>query len=206
MTLLLTFLVGAATALVVQLVIQLYVVPKVETRKRREDRWERNVLELGELLTSLVGDSAQEARLEQSIFRAMSQEDTSGPEYDQAKVARGMAERAMNTRHVTSAFIDLVRTRVYWLAERVWAPMPNVIETRKFQIAYMWYLTRAEQIAGWSKDEDRTDAAFEESWEKERVARYELITQVKQLADLRNPPRGPWRARLKKPFKNSRTG
>jgi hypothetical protein len=36
MTLLVTFLVGAATALVVQLVVQLYVVPKVETRKRRE--------------------------------------------------------------------------------------------------------------------------------------------------------------------------
>jgi peptidoglycan biosynthesis protein MviN/MurJ (putative lipid II flippase) len=59
MTLLVTFLVGAATALVVQLVIQLYVVPRVETRKRRKDRWERDVRELGELLTTSVGSRAQ---------------------------------------------------------------------------------------------------------------------------------------------------
>ena len=36
-------LIGALAALAAQLVIQLYVVPRVETRKRREDRWERDV-------------------------------------------------------------------------------------------------------------------------------------------------------------------
>ena len=49
-----TFVVGTATALL----IQLYVVPRVETRKRREDRWERDVRELSELLTTLLSDRA----------------------------------------------------------------------------------------------------------------------------------------------------
>jgi hypothetical protein len=34
--------------------IQLWIVPRVERRKRREERWERDVLALGELLTAEV--------------------------------------------------------------------------------------------------------------------------------------------------------
>src|SRR4051794_22733874 len=37
--------------LTVHLVIQFYAVPRVDTRKRQEDRWERDLLALGELLT-----------------------------------------------------------------------------------------------------------------------------------------------------------
>jgi hypothetical protein len=39
--------------------------------QRREDRWERNVLDLGELLTSQVGESIYKVRLEQSLFRPL---------------------------------------------------------------------------------------------------------------------------------------
>ena len=60
MTFLLTFLVGVATALAVQWVVQFYIVPRVETRKRREDRWERNLLELGDLLTTQLAECALE--------------------------------------------------------------------------------------------------------------------------------------------------
>ena len=198
LALLVTFLVGAVTALAVQLVVQFYVVPEVETRKRREDRWERNVLDLGELLTTLVDERAHEVRLQQSVFQALSKQDTSGPEFDQASVARSMAERAENTQQVTQAFIGLVSTRVSWLAERVSAVRPAADEILKFQVASLRYLVQAEKIAAWSKDDDRTDAAFKESFEKERAARQALIEQVKLLADLPHPPRAPWRARLKK--------
>jgi len=51
------------------LLVQLYIVPRVETRKRRDDRWERNVLELGELLTTQVRRLAQEAHSAQSMVR-----------------------------------------------------------------------------------------------------------------------------------------
>jgi hypothetical protein len=183
-----TFLVGTATAMV----IQLYVVPRVETRQRREDRWERNVIELGELLTTQVSDRAHEVRLEQSLFRFIRQKDMSGPEFDQAKVAQGVAERGRKAQQLTWDFMGLIRTRVYWLSERIWARMPDVIETRKFQGASMLYLMRVEKIAGWSKDDDSTDDAFEEMWEKERTARYELVTQVKNLADMQHFPRASW--------------
>jgi hypothetical protein len=59
---LLYLLVGAGLALISQTRVQLSVVPRVEARKRREDRWERDVLLLGELLTSELPDRASAAR------------------------------------------------------------------------------------------------------------------------------------------------
>jgi hypothetical protein len=90
LTLLVTFLLGAALTLAVQF----WVVPRVETRKRREDRWERDVLELGELLTTSLGRCAQEAYVEQSILRTLKRGD---PEFDPAKVAKGMTGRTRST-------------------------------------------------------------------------------------------------------------
>ena len=75
------YLAGAATALAVQAAIQLYVVPRVETRKRREDRFERNVLELGELLTSEVSRQATDAHIQQVFFLQVKLTDY-GPEWD----------------------------------------------------------------------------------------------------------------------------
>lgn len=68
------YLIGAATALAAQMVIQLYVVPRVETRKRRVDRWERYVLELGEVLTTMLSERAEEAMVEQGAFRLVHQD------------------------------------------------------------------------------------------------------------------------------------
>jgi hypothetical protein len=110
LTLLVPYLVGAATALAVQLVVQLYIVPRVETRKRREDRWERNVLELGELLTSLLDRRASEAKVEQGIFRDMRQlESEPGP--DQARLAKFREEQGRTAQQATWAFSELVTTR-----------------------------------------------------------------------------------------------
>jgi hypothetical protein len=46
-----SLLLGAGLTLGSQATIQIWVIPKVEAGKRRADRWERNVLTLGELLT-----------------------------------------------------------------------------------------------------------------------------------------------------------
>jgi len=193
MTLLVTFLVGAATALVVQLVIQLYVVPRVETRKRREDRWERDVRELGELLTTSVGSRAQEAYVEQSILRTLKRGD---PEFDSAKVAKGMTGRTRSTLEAMTAFSDLAQTRVDWLADRVIAFMPTAVEIMHFQLCVMTYDLGTRGLSGLHRDDDLTDIAFEEAWAKEHTAREGLIGQIRLLANLPHPPRAPWHPRL----------
>jgi hypothetical protein len=75
------FLIGAALTLAVQIVLQFFITPRVDTRTRRSERFKRNVLDLGELLTSELEARAQQARLEQSWLRAM-RESYRGSEFD----------------------------------------------------------------------------------------------------------------------------
>ncbi len=205
-TLLVTFLVGAVTALAVEIVIQLYVVPRVETRKRRVDRFERNVLELGELLTSALRHSVYDARFEQSFLRMLRDREY-GPELDRASVARGITEQAAKARQATSAFTDLVHSRYNWMFGRIAAFSPAAPEMAKFQIAAMRYGLRALKIGEWHASDDRPEDAFEEVWQQEQAARHELIEQVTLLADMRHPPhrslfhqlRMWWRRKHQKP-------
>ena len=188
-TLLVTFLVGAATTLVVQLVIQFYAVPRVETRKRREDRWERDVRELGDLLTTELGRRAYDAHVEQGKFRDLRQLETeSGP--DQRKIAQEREQQARAAEQVTQAFEDLLSTRIKWLTGRIEKINPKAREIKKFHEAAAHYrqLTIIVQVRPRPEDDDRTDATFDEAWVKERAARTALMKQVELLADLPHPP------------------
>jgi hypothetical protein len=182
--------------LAVQVVIQLYVVPRVETRKRREDRWERNVLEFGDLLTTSLGDRAGEARSAQWLFRLTRQETSKLSESDQAKIAQHLSERGRDARQASTVFVGVMRARVDWLADRIEAFGPAADEIIKFRHAWMTYQLRALRVSGWYEDEDQTDTAIEDGWDKESKARTELISQVKLLADLPHPPRASLRRRV----------
>lgn len=50
-------LLAAALAFTAALLVQLWVVPRVEQRKRREDRWERDVRDLGEHVTFAIAET-----------------------------------------------------------------------------------------------------------------------------------------------------
>ena len=91
-------LVGAAAALVAQWVVQIHIVPHVEKRKRREDRWERDVRELGELLAMRLPDLAAEAYGAQSVYRKLRQ--VENDEYDQ----RLVGQQARDAQQATWAF------------------------------------------------------------------------------------------------------
>lgn len=157
----------------------------MDTRKRRAERFERNVLDLGELLTSELEERAHQVRLEQSLFRAIRQKAESG----QVQAAQGMDDQVRKAQQVTWDFVGFVRARVIWLAERITAFRPTADEIIRFQLAWMRYLLRAEAIAGWSEDDDRPDAEFEAAWQAELEARNKLTEQVKGLANLPHPPR-----------------
>jgi hypothetical protein len=189
LTLLVTFLLGAALTLIVQL----YLVPRVETRKRREDRWERNVLELGELLTTQVRRLGQEARSAQSTFRFLHQglEGVSGLDEDKLEQAR--REQAPKTQQATEDFHDLVNTRVDWLVDRIRSftnPEPRILSKFDFAARHYWV---SAMISHWPEDDPRTESAFEQEWTDEREARRALIRAIERLADLPHPPRASWR-------------
>jgi hypothetical protein len=186
------FLIGAALTLAVQIVLQFFITPRVDTRRRHEERFERNVLDLGELLTSELEGRAHQALLEQSLYRAIRQKAESG----ELQTTRGMDEQARKAQQLTWDFMGFVRVRIYWLAERIMAFTPTADEIIKFQIAAMRYLTNARGVAGWSKDDERTEAEFEAAWQAEREARSKLTEQVKLLASMQHPPRARRGGRL----------
>lgn len=189
-----TFVVGIGTALLVQF----YVVPKVEKRKRREDRWERDVLELGELLTTLVRRQAEEAYGEQSTYRFLQQSLDGVSGIDQEKLSRAREDQGTKAYQATEVFHDLVNTRVEWLVDRIKSirdPRPRIIAA--FEIAARRYWLDA--MAGFVPEHDnRTDSAFDAEWKKERETRNALVKQVRLLADLPYLPRAPLRRRFTK--------
>lgn len=186
LTLLVPYLVGAATALAVQMVIQFYVVPRVETRKRREDRWERNVLDLGELLNTRLTSLAEDLHAAQLIFRAV--RDEQSDEYDPALVAR----QAREAEQATWAYGGLIGTQVDWLIGRIVSLSPNAREIAQLQRVAQNYRARSILVRPLPDHDNRTDTEFAETWEKERAACEALINQVKLLADLPHPPRASW--------------
>jgi len=179
-----TFVVGTATALL----IQLYIVPRVETRKRREDRRERDVRELGDLLTTQVAERALKAEVGQGLFRDLRQLETE-PGHDPRKLAQSREQQAEDAREAARTFEDLLSTRIKWVTGRIEKIAPKAREIKKFHDAATRY--RAQVIIAQvvrPEDDDRTDAEFEEAWDKERNARKALLEQVELLADLRHPP------------------
>jgi hypothetical protein len=181
------YLIGAATTLAVQATIEFWVVPRVDIRKRREDRWERNVLDLGELPTSsTLAELAMRAQVEQGVYR---QARAVAPSFDDPSYPDMVAAQASKARLATWAPTDLVRTRVDWLIDRFQAFKPNADEMADFQIARMRYQLRVSDIGMWDEDGERSEDKFEEDWRAERDARNKLIAQVKHLADMPRPPR-----------------
>jgi hypothetical protein len=131
-------------------------------------------------------DRADDARAAQWVFRALRDEESD--EYDPALAAR----QARDAQQATSAYSSLIGSQVDWLADRVLSISRDAPEITRFQRAAQNYRFREVFVRARPEDDDRTDAEFDKTWDRERAAREELIEQVKLLADMPHPPRAPW--------------
>jgi hypothetical protein len=174
-----SFIVGTLTASL----IQLYIVPKVETRKRREDRWENDVRNLVELLTVRLTSLANEAFAAQLVYRE--KRDDTTDRYSPALVREG----ARAAREATWNYGGLMGTQVDLLTERVMSIKPKAQEIDRLKRLYGDYQRQAISVRPLPEDDKRTDAEFHKTWDKDSEAREALIAQVKLLAGLRHPPR-----------------
>lgn|SRR5487761_89616 len=178
LTLLGTFLAGTATALV----IQLYVVPRAETRKRREDRWERDVRELSEILTTSLTDLANDAHGAQLVFRTVRDDKTD--EYEPGAVV----QHAREAEQATWAYGSLLSTRVGLLINRIISVNPQAPQLEQLRVAETELQLRAIHVRVLSDADMRTGDEFDQTWEKEQDARRVLIKEVGLLERLPRPP------------------
>lgn len=192
---LLPYIIGAATTLIVQLVIQLNVVPRVEARKRREDRWERNVLELAQLLATDVVGSASSAKVAQLVCHDL-RKVAAEPGADKDKINRRLPEMVSEARHATNAFGDLGHVRIGLLTRQIERLSPASEELGRFSAAARKYWVEVASATLWHEQEDPSEAELEERWERECKARNELAAQVRVLAELPHPPHATLGRRL----------
>jgi hypothetical protein len=174
LTLLVTFLLGAALTFAVQI----YVVPRVAARKRRRERWEKDVLEIGELLSTTVTELAKEARSAQLRVRLTS-ELAGDPNYDQEWVTRELREMKPAAREAKQKLADA----------QIMAHRASDMLGEYFRLSLLYGLHLVEHHA----DElwELPDEDFEAWWERERELRAQLISSVARVRRLGRLGRKP---------------
>jgi|SRR5579875_1652753 len=120
---------------------QVYVAPLVEKRRRRLERWEKDVLALGELLSSDVTDAALQARSDQ-FFARMSKEMPDNPDIPREFAERELNKRLATARQATRNLDNQVRTKAEWLIYNVtsYRDSDQVINFTKVSMRYRFHL------------------------------------------------------------------
>lgn len=183
----LTLLMGAACTLLATAFVQLRVVPQVDTRKRREERWEQDVRTLGELLTFELADRAGQMSiaiwLEVSI--SSRRDDLSVSEL--AELREQQADRINDARQAFARACD----QVVWLVDQISGPGRQVPALAALDAAMSEFMMTQVEINRVSSRESQL--FFEEA--KQATSRVERSARQMQEAvrklSWRKPPRTP---------------
>lgn len=135
-------LIGAVIALVGTVVVQLLIVPRVDVRKRREQRWEEDLLALGRLLTFDQHTIVEELHSELTAHVLM----MAPPKEVDTTTARFLSfkqEHEEKLRSAREAF-DNLHARVDWLVDRVVSLAPRakaledlVVQQRRYYLRHV---------------------------------------------------------------------
>jgi hypothetical protein len=194
---LLYLLIGAGLAMAAQAIIQLRVVPRVEARKRREDRWERDVLALGELLTAELPDRANAAKSAQQLFQFVA---ATARQHDMDPNERRAAEERLSWQADEAAerYVALAYTRSSWLAKRVVGIAPQSTEIKRFDTLHLRYQVASVRCTRYALQAlDFDEEKYEQEWRLEGQLREQLTAAVETLFG-NPPPRNPSRLRQAK--------
>lgn len=181
------YVVGAAstliTALIVQLVVQFWVVPRVETRKRREDRWERDVRALADLVAMRLPEVANDTWAAQALLLDARRDRDGAYTEEQFRHLAREAGKAVNV------YGGLVASEIDVQIDRVLSINRKVPELAKLEKLYKAYQMQSILVRALPEDGNRSLEELDNKWDKERDARKALTAQVKLLANMRHPPR-----------------
>lgn len=190
-------LLGAVLTLAAQACLQSSVVPTVEARKRREDRWERNCVALGELLTGELAEAS--SNLLTRSMRVVTHRATlkAAPEGEATEAAReALAGAYVDVFEAGHRFEALAESRIEWLAGRIdlFTDDERMYDFRHCAEDYREHAAKAvlpARLGEVTHDEVVT------TFEAERRTRIHLLITVEALVD-GGPPRitPSWTMRL----------
>lgn len=182
---LLLIVLGALFAFVFSMAIQLWIVPRVDRRKRREERWERDVLALGEVLTAEVPALATAAQRDAYVMQRLHKDyaDSDSPEDILRKTQEDASESI--ARYKAAA-----RVRGAWLVDRIVSLDRAAVELAELERRWTRFNHQAAMCTFWNvPDRDFTDDKFDGDWERQDKALSELTAEVTTLARRSHPPR-----------------
>lgn len=188
---LLPVVIGALVALAGSFFVQLWLIPRVDTRKRREQRWEEDVLALGQLLTFEHPSVVSGLRV---ALHALGWIAEAAGEMDGDRWAAVHAQERENLRAANQAF-NALRVRIDWLSDRVTSLAPGNPELEKFgELSRRYYLRHATlTLLEWRPDLDDkvpTTEEINEVGEALEAVTIEIVTALKAMLAGR-PPRNP---------------
>lgn len=186
-------LLGGGVTLVAQTVLQLVIIPRVDARKRREDRWERDVLSLGELLTDELSNAASKARHDQWLLNTLHISLKNSIDVDPKKAKQLRDELLESASESTARFRSLATVRMKWLGERVVSLAPKSPNLRKLSRQLRFYEVSALGCTLYDYCDDNFDnEQFEQNWDRERTSAKDLTATVADLAHQSRPPTSRW--------------
>jgi hypothetical protein len=194
-----TFLLGVATVVLANAFIQLVVVPRAEQGKRADDRWERDVRELVDLLGQPMTKHAAEARAAGWFLFWWISEAVDVPEERFVSKAREYRESVAIAEDVWQSDCQ----RVEWLCDLVVARAPTRLSTLHMTGQRQRIRSRLAPSARGASETDRVAAqarlqTWDKEWDAERDARAAMLAEVKRLALSRVFHTYPGEARLRR--------
>jgi hypothetical protein len=188
-----SLLLGALLALVASVFVQVWVIPRVDARRRREDRWERDVLALGELLSDELSKAALHARTESTTaiwLRDLPDDDL---DVDPDVLGRERQRSAENARTAVRAWDELVTVRARWLVDRITDLAPESDDLRDLDRLWRTYRIGRLPLEAAAYGQPVSESEVDAAWDAERVSRTALLSAARALARRRRPPRNSWR-------------
>jgi len=180
--------IGALIALVGTVLVQLWLVPLVESRKRREQRWEADVRALGEALIFSEPEATSKVRSELS-YRILLAADLEDEDPKRVEAMRREQDEALE--RAWSAH-QQIRSQVVWLVDRVMAIAPGsraleALEASvlKYRLAHMGLALLRYKVGS----KPSTPEVLDQTYEALRSATKNLVDEVKSLANGRPPRR-----------------
>jgi hypothetical protein len=189
------FVAGAGITLSTQVLLQFYVTPRVEARKRREDRWERDLVELTDLVAGELTKRANAASnsVNAYMYGLSRINDPDNPATKTPQMQELVAGWQAEAEATQSAFDDVAEGRVRLLLERVTKFSPGSRELAHAEQRSRGYQIAAMMTRSWTFfkhfDELPDGDKVERQWEDEHRKRQDLIKALAPLSGRPMPPR-----------------
>lgn len=140
-------LVAAALALVATIAVQLFVVPLVDSRKRREQRWEEDVRTLGELL--LFAQPKVLDSFWRNLLRTAALASIVGADAKRLETAK---QENLDDLRAAAGDFDEIGNQIRWLTDRVISLAPNGRSSQQLTVLVVLYRVASIVLGGLMPD------------------------------------------------------